>query len=77
MKKNTCFEYLVNLNTEYKVNGVTYIVESVFLPDGFGSLTLKEKFIRLLSNECSGLTLTDNYVTMTDGYVCSTAGKED
>ncbi len=78
MNNNKDTKSLKTIGHKYTVNGVKYIVKSEYEPcDGSNRPTLKEKLMKILSNESSKLTKEESNVTITNRYMCSTAGKED
>lgn len=62
---------------EYVVNGVTYLVESVFMSPEKNKPTLRSQIKRLIENEYSYLTNENSPGTMATKCVCSAAEKED
>ena len=62
---------------EYTINGVRYIVDSVFQNEENGKNTLKDRIKMILENEFSYLTSSDSGVTMATNDKRSSAEKED
>ena len=61
------------------INGITYIVESRFVPLKIAgnAPTLKERFGKTITSDFIGLTENTDTDILDMNYVCSTAGKED
>ena len=63
---------------EYTVNGVRYIVGSVFQTTKImENPSIADRFKRIVTSDVIPLPVEDTDATMESEYVCSTAGKED
>ena len=63
---------------EYTVNGVRYIVGSVFQTTKIlDNPSITDRFKRIVTSDVIPLPVENTDATMESEYVCSTAGKEE
>ena len=63
---------------EYTVNGVCYIVGSVFQTTKIlDNPSITDRFKRIVTSDVIPLPVENTDATMESEYVCSTAGKEE
>ena len=60
----------------YRINGVTYVVSSVYAPSKT-KVTLSDKLEKYLNSPFADLTIQETKADNNGEYACSAAGEED